>query len=811
MDTEKKNKEKIEKNDFSLGELLEGRKYGNRGITLLVKVIILSLIPVLIMGTFTILISHRTINNTMSDEVKNELKSTALVIKSSYNVMSSDDFIPLESGNIIKGTFVINNNYKLFDTLADEGEIYSAMYYGERLVVTSLRNDIGKRIELLPIPDYVYESVYKNQTECYISSLYIDNIEYFGFYMPIFDNEGEVVGSVFTGKRTQVISEAIAQNTYLVSVITGSGIILSLISAIILLLAVAKFVGYAMKEDAKVDELTKANRAKDSFLANMSHEIRTPINAVLGMDEMILRESTDSEILGYASSIKNAGQALLALVNDILDLSKIQAGRIELIESRYELASIINDTYNLLHQRAEKKDLELVIENDPSIPSELCGDETRIRQILTNIMTNAIKYTEEGTVSVVFGWQPVDDDNMILIMSVEDTGMGIKEADIPKLFDSFARFDGNKNKSIEGTGLGLSITKSLVELMNGTIDVKSTYGKGSVFTVRIPQKVLNSTHMGDFAESIRNSIYHMDEYHESFVAPDAKILVVDDIRVNLEVIIGLLKQTKVQVDTAQSGGACLEAVMHKKYDLILMDHMMPEMDGVETLWMLKKTQDNLSKDAPVIALTANAVVGAKEQYLEWGFDDYLSKPVQGPALEACLAKYLPPDKVKIVTKEQIELDKANKRRAIEEEYRRSNFSTQVGSPEGDFEDNFENAVAPEKESSLIDKLDFLDTEVGLSYCLDEDTYRSILETYIEEDKTEDIAKFYEGKNWDDYRILVHAVKSTSLYIGAVPLSEKAKALENACIEEDWDYVNGNHGEMIENYKSLLAEVRKVLG
>jgi signal transduction histidine kinase/CheY-like chemotaxis protein len=782
MDTEKKSKEKVENNDFSLGLLLEGRKYGNRGIKLLIKVIILALIPVLIMGSLTILASYRTVNKTMSDEVKNELRSTALVIVSSYNVMSSDDFIPLKSGNIIKGTFVINNNYKLFDSLAEEGEVYSAMYYGDRLIVTSLRNSIGRRIELLPIPDYVYENVYKNQTECYIQSLYIDNEEYFGYYMPVFDSERNVVGSVFTGKKTKVISEAVAQNIYMVSVITGSGIILSLISAIILLLSVAKFVGYTMKEDAKVDELTKANRAKDSFLANMSHEIRTPINAVLGMDEMILRESKEESIINYASSIKNAGQALLSLINDILDLSKIQAGRIELIDSRYELASIINDTYNLLHQRAEKKELDLVIENDPTIPSELSGDETRIRQVLTNIMTNAIKYTEEGMVRVVFGWQPVDEDNMILVMSVEDTGMGIKEGDIPKLFDSFARFDMNKNKSVEGTGLGLTITKSLVDLMKGTIDVRSTYGRGSVFTVRIPQKILNRDHMGDFAESIRNSIYHTDEYHESFVAPDAKILVVDDIKVNLEVIIGLLKQTKVQVDTAGSGGACLEAVMHKKYDLILMDHMMPDMDGVETLWILKKTQDNLSKDAPVIALTANAVVGAKEQYLEWGFDDYLSKPVQGPALEACLAKYLPPEKVRLVSREEIEFEKAERRRKLEEPV----------------------------QGSLVDKLDFLDTEVGLSYCLDEDTYRSILETYIEEDKTEDIIKFYEAGNWDDYRILVHAVKSTSLYIGAVPLSEKAKALENACIEENWDYVKANHQEMIENYKSLLDEIRKTL-
>ena len=781
----------MSKEVFSFDNLLHEKKYGNKGIKLLIKVIVLALLPVIIMGTFTIIVSYRTIGKTMSDEVMNELKSTALVIESSYDVMSSDDFVKLKSGNIIRGTFVINNNYKLFDTLAEEGDIYSAMYYGEDLIVTSLRNGIGKRIEILPIPEEVYQSVYVDETEYYINNLYIDGEPYFAYYSPLFNKDGSVVGMIFTGKKTQVISEATNTNTYQVSTITGLAILMSLVFSVILLISVAKFVGYAMEEDEKVDELTKANRAKDSFLANMSHEIRTPINAVLGMDEMILRESKDETITGYAASIKNAGQALLSLINDILDLSKIQAGKVELIEGRYELASIINDTYNLLHQRADAKDIELIIENDPSIPSELCGDETRIRQVLTNILTNAIKYTEEGSVRIAFGWNPIDDERMTLIMSVEDTGIGIKEEDIQKLFDSFARFDGTRNRSIEGSGLGLSITKSLVDLMDGTIDVKSSYGHGSTFTVGIPQKILNSAPMGDFAESIRNSTYHVEEYHESFVAPDARILVVDDIKVNIEVIIGLLKQTKVQVDTAQSGGACIEAVMHKKYDIILMDHMMPEMDGVETLWMLKKTQDNLSKDAAVIALTANAVVGAKEQYLEWGFTDYLSKPVQGAALEACLAKYLPPEKVKYVEKPE------------------HTDPVPTMPPEAGAE-SFAQYEEPKKELSLVDRLDFLDTEVGLSYCLDEDTYKSIHETYVEEDKSEDIAKFFESEQKEDYRILVHAVKSTSLYIGAVPLSDKAKALENACIEDKWDYVVANNEEMLENYKSLIGEIKRVL-
>lgn len=791
-----------------LKKIVQSGRYGKRGIRLLVEVIFLSLIPVLTTGIIISTFGRSTTKSTMEGELKDELKSTALAIEGSYEIMGDGDFTVLQSGSIIKGTYVINNNYSLIDSLAEEGKIYAAMYYGNDLIVTSLRNSEGKRITGLPLPAPVKTQVLNDGLDYYAPSLYIDDTEYFSYYKPIFNSNGKPVGVILTGKKAEVVNDAISTNLQQISIITTGGIVLSIVLLLILLSRVTNFVTFVMNEETQVDELTKANQAKDSFLANMSHEIRTPINAVLGMDEMILRECKDQTINNYALNIKSAGQTLLSLINDILDLSKIQSGRVELVESRYELASIMNDTYTLLAQRAEKKELDLIIENDPTLPSELNGDETRVRQILTNLMTNAIKYTEHGTVTVSVNWEPQDVNHMILVMSVKDTGIGIKEEDMDKLFDSFKRLDALKNKNIEGTGLGLAITKSLIELMGGNLHVESVYGKGSTFTVRIPQEILNKDPMGDFAENARNNIYHMGEYHESFIAPDAEILVVDDVKVNLEVVIGLLKQTQVKVDTCLSGGACLEAIMHKKYDLILLDHMMPEMDGVETLWMLKKTQDNKSKDAPVIALTANAVVGAREQYLEWGFTDYLSKPVQGSALEKCLIEYLPPEKVHIITATEIEEEKERKR--IEEENKV--FDTSTGSPEGAFEDNFQSAVdeKPEKKLSLIDRLDFLDTEVGLSYCLDEDTYRSILETYIEEDKREDISKFYTNESKDDYRILVHAVKSTSLYIGAVWLSERAKALETACIEDNWDYVQENNAEMLDSYSSLLKEIKRAL-
>lgn len=400
--------------------------------------------------------------------------------------------------------------------------------------------------------------------------------------------------------------------------------------------------------------LASASEAKSSFLANMSHEIRTPINAVLGMDEMILRECKDKQILEYANDIDSAGHQLLSLVNDVLDFSKIESGKMELHPVEYEMFSIMNDCYNMIYMRAKRKDLKFSIENDPQIPAFLYGDEVRIRQIIMNLLTNAVKYTKDGSVTLKFDFENTDEDNINLIISVKDTGIGISEDDQKYLFDSFKRIDEKTNRNIEGTGLGLSITKKFTDMMGGTIGVDSVLYEGSTFTVTIPQKIADKGTVGHFDERLnkRGETSSSDsdstdssDKKDKFTAPHARILVVDDVKMNLNVVRLLLKNTGIQIDLAASGDECLKYTLMKRYDVILMDHMMPIMDGIEALHRIREQADGLNTDTPVVALTANALVGAQEMYLSEGFVSYLSKPVKGTDLEECLLKILPEDKI----------------------------------------------------------------------------------------------------------------------------------------------------------------------
>ena len=416
-------------------------------------------------------------------------------------------------------------------------------------------------------------------------------------------------------------------------------------------------------EKAKAEAIAAA-KAKSVFLANMSHEIRTPINAILGMDTMILRESDDKDILEYAGNIQSASQTLLSLINDILDFSKIETGKLELVQGDYALSSLINDVYHMLLGKAKEKGLAFNVDSDKNLPAKLYGDEVRIRQILVNILNNAIKYTEKGSVTLnvgmseqqnadainnnnVTGSQPAK--NIIITFTISDTGIGIKSENISHLFDSFSRFDENKNKHIEGTGLGLAITKQLTKLMNGKINVTSKYGEGSVFEVSIPQKVVSDLKIGDISEKY-NTAPDKKKKKASFTAPDAKVLVVDDVKMNINVFKALLKRTKISVDSAMSGPEALEMIKDNKYDIIFLDHMMPDMDGIETYKHMKELEENPNKDTTVIMLTANAIMGAKEEYLGIGFSDYLSKPVQAAKLEAMILKYLPEE---LVTKPDI--------------------------------------------------------------------------------------------------------------------------------------------------------------
>ena len=401
----------------------------------------------------------------------------------------------------------------------------------------------------------------------------------------------------------------------------------------------------AMSKDLMdyASEAQRANHAKSAFLANMSHEIRTPINTVLGMDEMILRESGEREILSYASDIQTAGRTLLSLINDILDFSKIEEGRMEILPAQYELSSLINDLANMIRIRAEKKGLLFTINADREVPHLLYGDEIRIKQIALNILTNAVKYTEKGEVKLDISFTKQAENEILLTFTVSDTGIGMKEEDMDRLFSPFTRIEEKRNRSVEGTGLGMSIVKQLLSLMGSELQVKSVYGEGSVFSFTIQQKVVKWDAMGDLSARFKKDSEERTVYHELFHAPDAKVLVVDDTEVNLAVIKNLLKKTQIRIDTAASGREALAAAEKMRYDVIFIDHMMPDMDGMETLEKLRK---QAGKDLPVcIALTANAVSGAREMYLNAGFADYISKPVDGRRLEEVLRHYLPAEKV----------------------------------------------------------------------------------------------------------------------------------------------------------------------
>lgn len=387
-------------------------------------------------------------------------------------------------------------------------------------------------------------------------------------------------------------------------------------------------------------EALAANEAKGKFLARMSHEIRTPINAVLGMDEMILRESKEQSIKEYAMDIYTAGQTLLSLINDILDFSKIDSGKMEIVPAEYDLSSLIHDLANMAAQRAKGKELRLEVQVDHEIPCRLYGDDVRIRQVLTNLLTNAVKYTPQGTVWLRVSGSRTTEGQAVLRFEVEDTGIGIKKEDLPKLSAEFERIEEDRNRHIEGTGLGMNITIQLLELLGSRLQVESTYGKGSKFYFELTQKIVDPTPIGDF-ESRIHQIAEDYSYSSKFRAPEAKLLVVDDNAVNRRVLRNLLKETQIQVEEAEGGRECLELVQKNHYDLIFLDHMMPEMDGIETLHRMQQFSGHPCQDTPVVVLTANAVSGAKEKYLAEGFHDFLSKPIVPEKLENMLKRMLP--------------------------------------------------------------------------------------------------------------------------------------------------------------------------
>ena len=520
-----------------------------------------------------------------------------------------------------------------------------------------------------------------------------------------------------------------------------------------------------------------ANEAKGKFLANMSHEIRTPINAVLGMDEMILRESRETQIREYALDIQNAGKSLLSLINDILDISKIDSGKLEIIQAEYDVSSMIHDTMNMISHKAKTKKLEVGLQVDEDLPSRLLGDDVRIRQVLINILNNAVKYTNTGGATLSVTGDRTG-NKILLHFKVEDTGIGIKEEDLPKLFAEFERIEEQRNRNIEGTGLGMSITVQLLHLMGSHLQVTSTYGKGSCFFFDLEQEIVDDTPIGNLSERIKNQEKEY-VYQIAFTAPDADILVVDDNAVNHKVLRNLLKDTRMRIESADSGEECLKKIVAKKYDLIFLDHMMPGLSGIETLHAFPELEGNLNLGTPVVALTANAVTGAREMYLENGFDDFLTKPIIFEKLEKTILKFLPRDKIR--------------EGGLQETDQALNEELQVlleGLPEINLEYAYLHSGTPkELYEVIVDFLKIMDTDADL------------LEKYTDTIHEEDHLK--------QYRVKVHSMKTSAAMIGAVHLSGMARMLELAAIQGKEDTIRTVTPLFLDEWRNYKEKLRPV--
>lgn len=523
--------------------------------------------------------------------------------------------------------------------------------------------------------------------------------------------------------------------------------------------------------EAKCNDARAATRSKTRFLAHMSHEIRTPINSVIGMNEMILRESNEPEIKSYASDVKSAAQSLLSIINDILDISKIEQGKIDISPVEYNLQRLIAEVFTLVRFRAQAKDLTFEVEADESLPSVLFGDDMRLKQVLVNLVTNAVKYTHEG--GVTFAIENVGNDT--IRFAIKDTGIGIKSENLDSLFNAFYRVDDARNRSIEGTGLGLSITQSILEKLNTRLCVQSVYGKGSEFSFLLKQKVIDSTPIGKITLNLESK--DEDDYEERFVAPRANILVVDDNEMNLRVIRELLKRTKMNIVEASNGMEAVERTRHQRFDIIFMDHMMPGINGIEAMHRIRDDMDNPCFDVPMVALTANAVIGASEMYFNEGFDGFLPKPVDSKKLER-LVRYLLDDSL-------------------------------VHSME-DYENELDKAARTTVEFPMIFGVDWAYARTKLhSDVMVLDTAKRFYQ--IAQHDLNELSAYFGAISsdgaLDSYLIKVHSMKSSALLIGAVQVAGFAMRLESAARNGEREVITALHPIFAQCWLDLAAALK----
>lgn len=517
------------------------------------------------------------------------------------------------------------------------------------------------------------------------------------------------------------------------------------------------------------NEAEAANEAKSIFLANMSHEIRTPMNAIIGMAEIALRGDMSQEQRENIRQIQSAGKSLLLIINDILDFSKIESGKMELLEENYQLEALLAEVKSILTERIGSKELKLKLMVNQDIPQYLHGDDVKIRQVIINLGNNAIKFTQKGEVVIAVDYE-ADGENIKMRVSVKDTGIGIKPENQKKLFTSFQQVDSRQNRKIEGTGLGLSISKALISLMGGSISVISEYGKGSEFSFVIPQKVTSNEEITHNKEKSKE---------KAFIAPTAKILIVDDNQINLKVAEGLLQPFKMQIETASSGIQAIEMLQENPtYDMIFMDHMMPDMDGIETMKKIKELHDNYYQSVPIVALTANAVSGVKEMFLANGMSDFLTKPIDMQKMKLLLKKWLPKNKIyeeaseKVTNKESI-------------------------------------SIETKKKEEKIMEIKNLDIEQAIRFSGTIEVFMKLLQVFYDTlpAKVSIIEKYEKEENIHDYTIEVHALKSAAKLIGATELSKQAEYLEECGKEENIFEIHEKTPALTALYRSYEEQLK----
>ncbi len=516
----------------------------------------------------------------------------------------------------------------------------------------------------------------------------------------------------------------------------------------------------------------QANKAKSEFLANMSHEIRTPMNAIIGLSDIIMEESQGQKIYAYAKDVQSASRNLLSIINGILDLSKVEAGKMELVYSDYHIKAITDEVVGMMDMAASQKGLVMKHEYDMTIPCIYRGDEGRIKQILINLLNNAIKFTSEGHVKIsVTGVPGPNETEELLIFRIEDTGCGIKKEDQDNIFEDFKQVDAKRNRSVEGTGLGLSIVRHLVQLMNGKIELESEYGAGSVFTVTIPQEIVDSRPLHECPEAVTKEVTP----EETFTTEGYKVLIVDDNLVNRKVAQGFLKNYKFELYEAASGPESIELVKNTMFDIIFMDHMMPEMDGIEAVSIIRSECGENGREPVIVALTANAMEGVKEKFLSNGFQDFIAKPLGRRQLNDLLLRWIP------------------------EERRKPKEIESVDEP-----------VTLDHKNINIEGID---TQAVMKYHSgSESDYEELLELYCIEGKRKAVLlrKLIDEGNYDSYGIEVHGLKSASANIGAMKLSSLAREHEEAAEKGDGEYINTHFQELLDSYEAQTRSIQNFL-